>query len=137
MVDERLPTTRTSSEWPLFTASATLASELSLVSRWAGTSQLGGASSARAGAAVRRPASSVRARAAPELDFMSPLPPYQRCRRCFLFAMHPCRRSVCPRKPPRHGPHDEDSGNTDNEMHAGAAGDLGQQEVPRERQEHP
>src|SRR6266404_242823 len=77
MVDERMPTTRISSGWPRFTASATLAGELSLV---------GGV--------------------------------------------------FVPRNHQRHGRHEEDSGNTDNEMHHGAAGDLGQQEVPRERQEY-
>src|SRR5674476_431823 len=48
MVEDRLPTTNIFSGRPLFTPSATFGRELSVVSRYAGTSQLWGASSARA-----------------------------------------------------------------------------------------
>ncbi len=43
---------------------------------------------------------------------------------------------LVPRNHPRHAGHDEDSGNTDEEMQPGTAGNLGQHEMPGERQEH-
>src|SRR5215212_3949307 len=137
MVEERLPTTRISSGCPLFTASATLGRALSVVSRCAGTSQLEVASElADAAAGVKRPASIASPRVTPELDLISLLPPYPRCRWRLLSEGRSYRRRVCTTKSPCHPPHDQDSANTDNEMHRRPARDLGQDEMPGECQEH-
>src|ERR1700722_14198656 len=108
MVEERLPTTRISSGRPPLTASVTLGSELSLVSRSSGTSQVWAASSARAGAQAKTtakiPASNISV-AAGALGSRGVL----------------VGRIFVPRKQPCGAGHDQDSRDADQEMQAGAA----------------
>src|SRR5689334_19045782 len=99
MVEERLPTMRILSGWPLLTASATFASVLSVVSRCGGTSQdgdlsgellrelsagaVGAGSSARTDVVTNKAATANVTRITPGLHLISFPLPDRRCRRYF------------------------------------------------------
>ena len=74
---------------------------------------------------------------APESDFMTP-PPARSALPPVLFVRDALLSAECLYHEISHAAaaHDQDSGNTDNEVQPGAAGDLGQHEMPGKRQEH-